>query len=89
MTRPGTGLFVGLDHHPDADREMFSASRTGLDHVSLQLDSREDIDQWVTYLDATGVAHGSVVEVAEPAPHAMVQFYDPDGIALELFWLGA
>ena len=41
MTRPGTGLFVGLDHHPDADRETFSPQRTGLDHLALQLASRE------------------------------------------------
>jgi glyoxylase I family protein len=35
MTRPGTGLFVGLDHHPDADREPFSPLRTGVDHEAL------------------------------------------------------
>ena len=24
MTRPGTALFLGLDHHPDADRQELS-----------------------------------------------------------------
>jgi len=57
MTRPGTGLFVGLDHHPDADREMFSPLRTGLDHVALQVAGRDDIDEWITHLDALGVGH--------------------------------
>jgi glyoxylase I family protein len=89
MTRPGTGLFMGLDHHPDADREMFSARRTGLDHLALQVPGRQDIDDWVTYLDATGVEHGTVSEAEEPAPHALVVFHDPDGIPIELFWLGA
>ncbi len=89
MTRPGTGLFLGLDHHPEADRAMFSALRTGLDHVSLQLDTREDIDAWVTHLEAMGVEHGRVIESAQPGPHALVQFCDPDGIALELFWMAA
>ena len=88
MTRPGTGLFVGLDYHPGADREMFSPLRTGLDHLALQIASREDIDEWITHLDAAGVEHGAVSESAEPAPHALVVFRDPDGIPIELFWYG-
>jgi catechol 2,3-dioxygenase-like lactoylglutathione lyase family enzyme len=89
MTRPGTGLFVGLDHHPEGDREMFSALRTGLDHLALQVDSRQDIDEWVTYLDAIGVEHGPMSEIMGPVPHALVVFRDPDGIPVELMWLGA
>ena len=88
MTRPGTGLFLGLDHHPEADREMFSPLRTGLDHLSLQVSSRADLDEWTRHLDALGVAHGDVVEVTEPVAHALVGFRDPDGIAIELFWFG-
>ena len=88
MTRPGTGLFVGLDYHPGADREMFSPLRTGLDHLALQLPSRDDLDEWITHLDAAGVEHGQVFEAAEPAPHALVVFRDPDGIPIELFWYG-
>ena len=87
MTRPGTGLFVGLDHHPDVEGEMFSALRTGLDHLALQVDSRQGIDEWVTYLDAIGVEHGPLSEIVEPVPHALVVFRDPDGIPIELMWL--
>jgi len=88
MTRPGTGLFLGLDHHPDADREIFSQLRTGLDHLALQVDSRTEIDDWIKHLDAIGVEHGALFESAEPAPHALVVFRDPDGIPIELFWFG-
>jgi glyoxylase I family protein len=88
MTRPGTGLFVGLDHHPDADSQPFSPLRTGLDHLALQLAAREDIDQWITHLDAIGVEHEELFETAEPAPHALVLVRDPDGIPIELFWFG-
>jgi glyoxylase I family protein len=88
MTRPGTGLFVGLDHHPGADREMFSPLRTGLDHLALQVASRDDIDAWIAHLDAAGVEHGAVSQSTEPAPHALVVFRDPDGIPIELFWYG-
>jgi glyoxylase I family protein len=89
MTRPGTGLFVGLNHHPDRDREMFSALRTGLDHLALQVDSRQDIDEWVAHLDAIGVEHGPMSEIMEPVPHALVVFLDPDGMPIELMCLGA
>ena len=88
MTRPGTGLFVGLDHHPEAEGEMFSPLRTGLDHLALQVPRREDIDGWVAHLDASGVHHGAVLESAEPVPHAQVALRDPDGISIELFWFG-
>jgi catechol 2,3-dioxygenase-like lactoylglutathione lyase family enzyme len=88
MTRPGTGLFMGLDHHPDADREMFSARRTGLDHLALQVTSREAIDEWITHLDVVGVKHEALFESTEPAPHALVALRDPDGIPIELFWFG-
>ncbi len=88
MTRPGTGLFLGLDHHPDADRQMFDPLRTGLDHVALGVASREDMDTWISRLDAMGVDHDPLFETAEPLPHAIVVLRDPDGIAIELFWLG-
>lgn len=88
MTRPGTGLFLGLDHHPDADGEMFSPLRTGLDHLALQVSSRADLDEWRRHLDALGVEHGEVLETAEPAAHALFSFRDPDGIPIELFWFG-
>jgi glyoxylase I family protein len=88
MTRPGTGLFLGLDHHHDADRAMFDPRRTGLDHLALGVASREDLDRWISHLDAVGVAHDALVETDEPLPHAMVVLRDPDGIAIELFWFG-
>jgi len=88
MTRPGTGLFVGLDHHPDADREPFSPLRAGLDHLSLQVPDRADLDAWTAHLDSLGVPHGGILETVEPVPHAQVVLRDPDGIPVELFWLG-
>jgi glyoxylase I family protein len=88
MTRPGTGLFLGLDHHPDADGAMFDPLRTGLDHLALGVANRGDLDGWISHLDAVGVEHDSLVETEEPMAHAMVVVRDPDGIAIELFWFG-
>jgi catechol-2,3-dioxygenase len=88
MTRPGTALFLGLDHHPDADRQAFSEHRTGLDHIALAVESRADLDRWADRLDARGIEHGPITEVEEPAPHAQMTFRDPDGIPIEVFWMG-
>jgi glyoxylase I family protein len=88
MTRPGTGLFIGLHHHPEVDGEAFSPRRTGLDHIALQVTSRDAIDAWVDRLDAVGADHEAVVERSEPVPFALVLVRDPDGIAIELFWFG-
>jgi glyoxylase I family protein len=88
MTRPGTGLFLGLDYHPAADGEMFRAQRTGLDHLALTLPARQDLEDWIIHLEASGVVHSEVVESAEPAPHALLVFHDLDGIPIELFWFG-
>jgi glyoxylase I family protein len=88
MTRPGTSLFIGLHHHPEADWERFSPQRTGLDHVAIQLPSRTAIDEWIVHLEAVGVGHEAIVERDGPAPFAHVVVRDPDGIPIELFWFG-
>jgi catechol 2,3-dioxygenase-like lactoylglutathione lyase family enzyme len=88
MTRPGTGLFVGLDHHAQAEGEPFSALCTGLDHVALQVASRGDLDEWVNHLDALGIEHEELFETTQGPTHALVLVRDPDGIPIELFWFG-
>ena len=85
MTRPGTTLFLGLDHHPQADLQDFDARRTGLDHLALQLESRSDLDAWVARLAALGIQHEPIHESSEPS-YATVLLRDPDGIPIELFW---
>jgi catechol 2,3-dioxygenase-like lactoylglutathione lyase family enzyme len=88
LVRPGTGLVLGLDYHPDADRAVFDPRRTGLDHLAIRVDDRADIDAWVAHLDFVGIEHGQIFSVEEPLPYAMVAFHDPDGIPIELFWVG-
>lgn len=85
MTRPE---FIGLHHHPEADETLFSPRRTGLDHLAVQLPSREAIDEWITHFDAIGVEHETTVESVGPVPISLVLVRDPDGIPIELFWFG-
>jgi glyoxylase I family protein len=62
--------------------DPFDEDRTGLDHVSFAVDSRADLDAAVALLDERGIAHGGVKDIGSGA---ILEFRDPDGIALELF----
>lgn len=75
---PG-GLF-GL--RPVAEgSDSFSEDRVGLDHVSLSLASLEDLRSAVEVLDSSGVPHEQIKDLGEVS---ILEFRDPDGVALEL-----
>lgn len=89
MTSPGTSFFLGLDHHAEADRQVFDARRTGLDHVAFGASSPEEVHRWAARFAELGVDHDPVVEGDDPMPMALVIARDPDGISLEFIWTGA
>lgn len=71
---------VGLVQHPEVI-EGFDPRRVGLDHFGLQVPDAADLPEWAVHLDEQGVRHSGVVQ----APYAeVINFRDPDGIALEL-----
>lgn len=78
----GANAAVGLVWHAGTTGS-FDPVNVGLDHVSFMVRQREDLDGWARRLDDEGVAHSGVVDVP---PGAMLNFKDPDGIALALFW---
>ncbi len=87
MTIPGTSIFMGLDKHDAHEGERFEEHRTGLDHLSFGVASRDHMDQWAEHLDALGIEHSKVNDVTEPFPAATLCLRDPDNIALELTWM--
>jgi catechol 2,3-dioxygenase-like lactoylglutathione lyase family enzyme len=66
---------------PDGDR--FDERRIGLDHISVGVPSRADLDRLVEVLRAAGVATRGVV--ADALGPGVVSFRDPDNIAWEFF----
>lgn len=80
--RLGNSL-LGL--RPVAD-DRFDEDRVGLDHVSFVVDGLPALDAAVALLDGRGVAHSGVKDIG--AAH-ILEFRDPDNIALELFALKA
>lgn len=83
MRFPGGGYSVGLVEHTPAEDDRFDPHRPGLDHVAFTVPSREELEEWGRELTDAGVEHSGVVEVP---PGAIVNFKDPNGIALALFW---
>lgn len=76
---------LSLTVHAGTDAsDRFDEQRVGIDHIALACDERSDLDAWVAHLDRLGIPHGPVTE----APHAhLTTCRDPDGIALEFYWL--
>ncbi|MEO6126161.1 MAG: VOC family protein [Ilumatobacteraceae bacterium] len=63
--------------------DRFDSTRVGLDHLSLGVNSMDDLRHAAECLDALGVENGGVVEL--PALGiAVLSFQDPDDINLEL-----
>jgi glyoxylase I family protein len=79
---PASECSIGLVEHR-ADHGSFDPRRTGLDHLAFTVATREALNGWADRLTASGVKHSDAVDVP---PGAILNFKDPDGIALALFW---
>jgi catechol 2,3-dioxygenase-like lactoylglutathione lyase family enzyme len=88
LVDPRSGTAIGLHTNTANAGEPFDEARTGLDHVSLNVATRADLEVWVTRLDQLGVEHTGIRDQTEPFPFATVVFRDPDNIQLELIALG-
>ena len=79
---PGGGSAVGLVcHHGSAS--TFDPTVIGLDHLAFTVPTHEELEEWAERLDRQGVVHSGVIDT--PAG-GILNFKDPDGIALSLFW---
>jgi glyoxylase I family protein len=72
------GTLLGL--RPVAT-DRFDEDRTGLDHIAFRMGSRDELDSAAAHLDELGVGHEPVKDIG---PSYILEFRDPDNIALEL-----
>ena len=73
---------VGLVQH-DADESVFDPTMAGMDHVAFAVASRDELDEWAARFDQEGVTHSGAIDIPDGG---ILNFKDPDGIALALFW---
>ena len=88
LIEPRSGVIIGLHTNTANDGQPFDEARTGLDHVALNVPTREDLPAWTAWLDELGIMHSGIREGDEPFAFATVVFRDPDNIQLELFAVG-
>jgi len=62
--------------------DRFDEDRVGLDHVSFAVASRAELDAAVALLDERGIGHDGPKDIGAGF---ILEFRDPDNIALELF----
>ena len=74
-------LLVGL--RPVAD-DRFDENRVGLDHLAFRVSTKAELDAAAAHLDDLGVAHEPIKDIG--TSH-ILEFRDPDNIALELIVL--
>ncbi|MBT0568177.1 VOC family protein [Williamsia sp. CHRR-6] len=77
----GGGL-LGLRPVAPGD-DAFSENRVGLDHVSFTVSSLAEVHAAAATLDELGIAHEPVKDLGA-AGIAILEFRDPDNIALEI-----
>jgi glyoxylase I family protein len=72
------GSLLGL--RPAAN-DRFHEDRAGLDHIAFRLGNKAELDSAAAHLDEVGVEHEPIKDIG---PSYILQFRDPDNIALEL-----
>ncbi len=87
LVEPEAGWAIGVHHHEGHRGGNADETRTGMDHVGLSVPARRDLDDWAARLDALGVAHARVTDMADPLPYSALVFRDLDDIQLEFVHL--
>jgi len=72
------GTLLGL--RPVAT-DCFDENRCGLDHIAFRMSNKDELDAAAAHLDEIGVQHEPVKDIG---PSYILEFRDPDNIALEL-----
>lgn len=86
----GNGVIVlALNPPPDPAQaianDRFTEHRLGLDHLSLSVGSRADLEAAVKLFDENNISHGTINDLGEYGlPIYVLAFRDPDNIQLEL-----
>src|SRR6202048_3819285 len=78
-------LFGVLGAAPETStKARFDPFRVGLDHLALAVDNAESLHELKQQLDAAGVRNNGVQDDTLTGAR-YIAFYDPDGIAWELY----
>lgn len=74
---------IGLVRH-DATEGTFDERHVGLDHLSFNVASRQELDAWLALLDERAVPHSGI---SESELWDVLVLRDPDNIQIEFFYM--
>lgn len=83
LSSPDGQVQIGLVQHLPTSDEPFDPTTTGLDHMAWAVPSLEELERWQQRFRERDVVHSPLVDLGHVA---IINFKDPDGIALALFW---
>ena len=84
LLHPESLLILGLVQHDGTDGTRFDEHHVGLDHLSFNVETRDELDAWRDKLDEDGVGHSGI---AEADMWDVLVVRDPDNIQLEFFYM--
>ncbi len=77
------GVALPMEANKAIPNDRFSYNRVGLDHLSLSVANRAELNKAIAILDSHGVEHGEITDLPGFGI-TILSFNDPDGIQLEL-----
>ncbi len=80
----GNFKFGLTDHKQQLTTDRFNETNIGLDHLSFKLNSKEELEEGLLFLDNENIPHGDIMELSNKA--YVLAFRDPDNIQLEFTW---
>ncbi len=84
LRESGSGVIMGFEQHDANPGSPFDERRVGLDHLSFDVESREQLDSWLARLDELDISHSGIAD--EPSWDVLV-FRDPDNVQLEFVYI--
>lgn len=67
-----------------AREDRFDETRIGLDHLSLRVEDRHELDKALTLFGEKGIEHGEIKDLGADLGLYVLAFRDPDNIQVEL-----
>jgi len=76
-------FYLGLtDHKRQIKEKKFNEFNVGIDNVSFEVNSKEDLTKAIIWFDQNNIVHGEIKKLSNNL--YVLAFRDPDNIQLEL-----
>jgi glyoxylase I family protein len=82
LLHPGSQFLLALCEHRHRSGDAFDPFRTGLDHLALEVSSRQELEAWTPHLEQLGVPYSPITDLGHAS---YICIKDPDGIPIELW----